>query len=122
MLAEVLLLFFILAGNAFMILGMIRELIKLRAQIAYFQNLLMPGVKMVTLAKDFTPEQKKLANELLDQLKETSEEVNEFSTVRVYGLQDKGYDADDDRMVTSVLFEIEYSDPEGEGPTIFDSY
>ena len=55
MLAEVLLLFFILAGNAFMILGMIRELIKLRAQIAYFQNLLMPGVKMVTLAKDFTP-------------------------------------------------------------------
>ncbi len=78
---------------------------------------------MLILAKDFTEEQKALAKELLDQLVDTCHELEESSTVSVYGLQDHGYDEEDERIKGSVLFQIEYSDIENDGNfTIFDCY
>lgn len=71
---------------------------------------------MVTLAQNFTKEQKQLADMLLDELTDECHHLEEFSSVYVYGLVEQGGG-------TSILFEVSYSDPEEDGNmTIFDCY
>lgn len=71
---------------------------------------------MVTLAENFTKEQKELADMLLDELLENCSELSDSSSVHVYGLVERG-------SGTSILFEVSYSDPEEDGNmTIFDCY
>lgn len=70
---------------------------------------------MVTLKENFTPEQNELAASLRSLLLEGCHELEEFSNVEVYGLKE---DEDGD----SILFEIDYSNPEGKGNTIFNQY
>jgi hypothetical protein len=71
---------------------------------------------MVTLAQNFTKEQKQLADRLLDELIDESHHLEEFSSVHVYGLVERG-------TGTSILFEVSYSDPDEDGNmTIYDCY
>jgi len=69
----------------------------------------------ITLKQDFTEEQENLAKDLRNQLREASQELEEFSVVEVYALKE-------DEKGASILFEIGYSDPEGKGNTIFNAY
>lgn len=71
---------------------------------------------MITLKKDFTEEQEKIAKKLGEELIEGSHELEEFGNVSVYGLKEE-----EGNM--SVLFEIDYSDPEQDGKlTIYGNY
>lgn len=69
----------------------------------------------IILSKDFTHEQHILSNKLLLELLDSCHDLEEFSTVRIYGIV-----LDDDS--NKILFSIEYFDPEGEGDTIFCNY
>ena len=69
----------------------------------------------VTLVKDFTEEQRELAAKLLNELEDTCHELEEFSTLQVYGLLYRGKEK-------TILVALDYSDPEGKGATIFCNY
>jgi len=71
---------------------------------------------MITLKEQFTDEQSKLADKLKLELEDACHELEEFSSVKVFGLKE-------DDGEKGILFEIGYSDPEENGNlTIFDCY
>lgn len=74
------------------------------------------GEKKIILYKDFTPEQKALAEELKGQMFEACEEINEFSDVQIYAL------VLDEQNGNRILFDFGFGNPEGNGDTIFHCY
>jgi hypothetical protein len=76
---------------------------------------------VITLQKDFTKKQKKLADELYEELLECSHNLEEFSTVSVYGLETRKDKFGD--IETNIIFSINYGDPEENGKiTICNNY
>lgn len=69
----------------------------------------------MTNVADFTEEQRVLSEKLLAELLDGCHELEEFSSVTVYGLEE-------DEHTSGILFKIEYADPEGRGNTIFCNY
>ena len=80
----------------------------------------------IILRENFTPEQEKLAESLKSELLDACHELEEFSHVVVYGLKTElewQEESKEEIYNTSVLLEIDYSDPEKDKKiTIFNSY
>ncbi len=71
---------------------------------------------MITLKEQFNEEQASIADKLKLELEDSCHELEEFSSLKVFGLRE-------DNGEKSVLLEIGYSDPEENGNlTIFDCY
>jgi hypothetical protein len=71
----------------------------------------------IILKKDFTKKQEDLAQKLFYELRESSGELDEFSVVSIFGLKETK------KGSGSILFEIDYDDPEKNGElTLFCNY